>query len=76
MDAPALDVPYRVQPPYLRVSSLTKCGYYTNEVADDHEPRLDKHYPSNIGRLRQVKQHHDPQNMLSRLGIRRTHVHI
>jgi hypothetical protein len=27
-------------------------GYYTNEVADEHQPRIDENYRENIGRLR------------------------
>ena len=38
-------------------------GYYTNEVADEHQPRIDENYRGNIGRLRQLKRQYDPQNM-------------
>lgn len=38
-------------------------GYYTNEVADEHQPRIDENYRGNIGRLRQLKRQYDPQNL-------------
>jgi len=38
-------------------------GYYTNEVADEHQPKLDENYRGNIGRLRQIKRQYDPQNL-------------
>ena len=38
-------------------------GYYTNEVADEHQPKIDENYRGNIGRLRQLKRHYDPQNL-------------
>ncbi|MEX1993252.1 MAG: FAD-binding oxidoreductase [Steroidobacteraceae bacterium] len=38
-------------------------GYYTNEVADEHQPKIDENYRGNIGRLRQVKRQYDPGNM-------------
>ncbi|MGH8863335.1 MAG: FAD-binding oxidoreductase [Burkholderiales bacterium] len=38
-------------------------GYYTNEVADEHQPKIDENYRGNIGRLRQIKRQYDPQNM-------------
>ncbi|HXV39896.1 MAG TPA: FAD-binding oxidoreductase [Steroidobacteraceae bacterium] len=38
-------------------------GYYTNEVADEHQPKIDENYRGNIGRLRQIKRRYDPQNM-------------
>ncbi len=38
-------------------------GYYTNEVADEHQPRIDENYRGNIGRLRQLKHQYDPQNL-------------
>ncbi len=38
-------------------------GYYTNEVADEHQPKIDENYRGNIGRLRQLKRQYDPQNL-------------
>jgi hypothetical protein len=38
-------------------------GYYTNEVADEHQPRIDENYRGNSGRLRQLKRQYDPQNL-------------
>ncbi len=38
-------------------------GYYVNEVADEHQPKIDENYRGNIGRLRQLKRQYDPQNM-------------
>jgi len=38
-------------------------GYYTNEVADEHQPNIDENYRGNIRRLRQVKRQYDPQNL-------------
>jgi len=38
-------------------------GYYTNEVADEHQPKIDENYRGNIGRLRQIKRQYDPHNM-------------
>ena len=38
-------------------------GYYTNEVADENQPRIDENYRGNIGRLRQLKRQYDPQNL-------------
>jgi FAD/FMN-containing dehydrogenase len=38
-------------------------GYYTNEVADEHQPQIDENYRGNIGRLRQLKRQYDPQNL-------------
>jgi hypothetical protein len=38
-------------------------GYYTNEVADEHQPKIDENYRGNIGRLRQIKRQYDPQNL-------------
>ncbi len=38
-------------------------GYYTNEVADEHQPKIDENYRGNIGRLRQIKRRYDPQNL-------------
>jgi hypothetical protein len=38
-------------------------GYYTNEVADEHQPKIDDNYRGNIGRLRQLKRQYDPRNM-------------
>ena len=38
-------------------------GYYTNEVADEHQPKIDENYRGNIGRLRQLKRQYDPHNM-------------
>ncbi len=38
-------------------------GYYTNEVADEHQPRIDENYRGNIGRLRQIKRRYDPTNV-------------
>ena len=38
-------------------------GYYVNEVADEHQPKIDENYRGNIGRLRQIKRQYDPQNM-------------
>ena len=38
-------------------------GYYTNEVADETQPRLDENYRGNIGRLRQLKRNYDPTNL-------------
>ena len=38
-------------------------GYYTNEVADEHQPKIDENYRGNIGRLRQLKRKYDPQNL-------------
>ena len=38
-------------------------GYYTNEVADEHQPKIDDNYRGNIGRLRQLKRQYDPQNL-------------
>ncbi len=38
-------------------------GYYINEVADEHQPKIDENYRGNIGRLRQLKRQYDPQNL-------------
>jgi FAD/FMN-containing dehydrogenase len=38
-------------------------GYYTNEVADEHQPHIDDNYRGNIARLRQLKRQYDPQNL-------------
>ena len=38
-------------------------GYYTNEVADEHQPKIDENYRGNIGRLRRLKRQYDPQNL-------------
>jgi FAD/FMN-containing dehydrogenase len=38
-------------------------GYYTNEVADEHQPHIDENYRGNIARLRQLKRQYDPQNL-------------
>jgi FAD/FMN-containing dehydrogenase len=38
-------------------------GYYTNEVADEHQPKIDENYRGNIARLKQLKRQYDPQNM-------------
>jgi hypothetical protein len=38
-------------------------GYYTNEVADEHQPRIKENYRGNIDRLRQLKRQYDPHNM-------------
>jgi hypothetical protein len=38
-------------------------GYYTNEVADEHQPKIDENYRGNIGRLRQLKRQYDPKNL-------------
>jgi hypothetical protein len=38
-------------------------GYYTNEVADEHQPHLDENYRGNIGRLRKLKRQYDPMNL-------------
>lgn len=38
-------------------------GYYTNEVADEHQPQIDENYRGNIARLRQLKRQYDPQNL-------------
>jgi FAD/FMN-containing dehydrogenase len=38
-------------------------GYYTNEVADEHQPNIDENYRGNIARLRQLKRQYDPQNL-------------
>ncbi len=38
-------------------------GYYTNEVADENQPRINENYRGNIGRLRQLKRQYDPQNL-------------
>ncbi|HKY00555.1 MAG TPA: FAD-binding oxidoreductase [Steroidobacteraceae bacterium] len=38
-------------------------GYYINEVADEHQPKIDENYRGNIGRLRQLKRQYDPHNM-------------
>ncbi len=38
-------------------------GCYVNEVADEHQPKIDENYRGNIGRLRQLKRQYDPQNM-------------
>jgi FAD/FMN-containing dehydrogenase len=38
-------------------------GYYTNEVADEHQPKIDENYRGNIARLKQLKRQYDPRNM-------------
>jgi hypothetical protein len=38
-------------------------GYYTNEVADEHQPKIDENYRGNSARLRQLKRQYDPQNL-------------
>lgn len=43
-------------------------GYYTNEVTDELQPKVDENYRGNIGRLRQIKRQYDPQNLF-RLNV-------
>ncbi len=38
-------------------------GYYTNEVADEHQPHIDENYRGNIQRLRELKRRYDPANL-------------
>jgi hypothetical protein len=43
-------------------------GYYTNEVTDELQAKVDENYRGNIGRLRQLKRQYDPQNLF-RLNV-------